>query len=358
MNILHIGNIRNIPHNGVCVIVPKILEHQSKIASVTLLNLSSHVPENSTNNYKVLYLGKNNHSIIQEFAKYDLIVFHEFYWQSYIGLYKLANKLGIPYVILPHGSLTKFAQNNKKLKKLIGNMLFFNRFANNAVAIQYLSEKEQRETVFPNINSFVQSNGIDISKIRKNHFSENGLKLIYVGRIDSYIKGLDILIEAVNLLKHNKNFSKITVTITGIGSVRNVDFVKSLLEKYQLNNTIYLEEGVFGQEKIRKMLGYDCFIQLSRTEAQPLGIMEAMSIGMPTIATHGTTFYEIMKRNKCGIPVGNTPGEVADALASLMNNKHCLKDISVASAKYITDNYCWDRVSRNTILAYDKYSKA
>jgi glycosyltransferase involved in cell wall biosynthesis len=354
MNILHIGNIRNIPHNGVCVVVPMILEHQSKIASVTLLNLSSYVPENSTKKYEVLHLEKYKHTIAQELTKYDLIVFHEFYWYSYINLYKQAIKLDIPYIILPHGSITKYALGNKKFKKLIANILIFNRFANNSTAIHYLSDKEKNKSVYPKVNSFVFGNGIDLSNVRKESFSKNGIKLIYVGRIDPYIKGLDILIEAVKILKESNVGIKIRVTIAGNGTEKNISIVRNLIEKYNLNKLVILESGVFGQTKINKILENDCFIQLSRSEAQCLGLMEAMSLGIPTLATPGTTFYEVMKANNVGIAVNNNSHDVANTILDISIGKYRLEDISRNGANYIAENYSWEKISRATINKYKK----
>ena len=60
---------------------------------------------------------------------------------------------------MPHGALSKGAQRKKRLKKSIANLLFFNDYINNAVAIQYLSDKEKAESRFGKVK-FIGTNGV------------------------------------------------------------------------------------------------------------------------------------------------------------------------------------------------------
>ena len=54
------------------------------------------------------------------------------------------NRLNIPYIIIPRGSLTTSAQSIKPIKKKIGNILCFNSFVKKSVAIQYLTLDEYK----------------------------------------------------------------------------------------------------------------------------------------------------------------------------------------------------------------------
>ena len=67
-------------------------------------------------------------------------------------------KKKIPYVIIPHGSLSIKSQRHKYIKKKIGNFLIFNRFIKRANFIQCLSQRELLETKF-DVQKFVVPNG-------------------------------------------------------------------------------------------------------------------------------------------------------------------------------------------------------
>ena len=69
----------------------------------------------------------------------------------------------MPSIIVPHGSLTKAAQSRKKLKKIVGNAIYFSKFIKKAVAVQCLSKKEKEQTVIAK-RKFVCTNGVDMPK--------------------------------------------------------------------------------------------------------------------------------------------------------------------------------------------------
>ena len=145
---------------------------------------------------------------------------------------------------------------------------------------------------------------------------------------------------------------KVKVTIAGTGTYKNVKYIKDLIDQYQLNEIVKLEDAIYGQAKINKLMANDCFIQLSRTEAQPLGLMEAMSLGMPAIATPGTTFYEIVKNENVGIPVLGDPMEVSNTIVDIINGKYILENICKNSSRYIIENYNWKTISHTTLEKY------
>ena len=115
MVFLHIASIKNRPFCGVDVIVPKHIIEQQKIETVGLINIS---------NVKCLGIEKqyeydkrfNIIKLPDPFNKPDLVVFHQVYSPEYIFISKQLFKQNIPYIIVPHGSLTVEAQKQKRIK--------------------------------------------------------------------------------------------------------------------------------------------------------------------------------------------------------------------------------------------------
>ena len=74
--------------------------------------------------------------------------------------------------------------------------MFFNKFLKNAKAVQFLSENEYKESNVRN-TKFIGTNGIDLPDESKNIFSFDGINFVYIGRIDIFHKGIDLMFNAI-----------------------------------------------------------------------------------------------------------------------------------------------------------------
>lgn len=358
-NILHIGNIRDTQKSGVAIVVPQIISAQSKRANPALLNIDSY--DMSKRRFPVFYFTKHKSvsSLPAPFCNPDLVVFHEIYRPQFIKLYKEVLALNIPYVVVPHGSLTREAQRIRSIKKRIGNLLLFNRFINNASAIQYLSisERDGTKNSFVKHDSFISPSGINLIKTKKRSFSRSGLKIIYIGRLDSHVKGLDILVKAVRTYRDELLKRHVHITIAGPDYENSRKKLERYVNKFNLSSIVSIEDGIFGDAKVAKLLDNDCFIQLSRTEAQCLGLIEAMSLGLPAIATPGTTMTDLILKEKLGFVTKNTPRRVGETIIEAYDKKNLFRTMSERSIFYIDRHYSWDNLATETLKNYKKITE-
>ena len=194
MKILHIAAIENKLCSGTSVVIPYHVVSQQKISDVGFINFRNGEFKDIKKQYlcKSIFDFYNN---LKLFGKPDLVVFHEVYFWQYIIVSAYLRRLKIPYIIIPHGSLTINAQKYNYMKKQIGNFLLFNKFINKANAIQCLSKNELENTLFGNYK-FIGTNGINMPQKNKLFFDEDKIRFIFIGRLDIYYKGLDLLILA------------------------------------------------------------------------------------------------------------------------------------------------------------------
>lgn len=360
MRILHIAYVDHRSDSGISVAVPRHIKHQAKYADVSLLNIADFTPGNSEGIYPVYSIKKGDTlaELLHANNAPDLVVFHEIYRPYFIGAYKEIVEAGIPYVIIPHGSLTRGAQQESKWKKRVGNFVLFNKFIYSSSAIQYMSETEAKQSITIKKPYFVQGSGIDIVGRKKQIFSKSGLKIIYIGRLDVHVKGLDILLHTARDNKESFIKNNVAITIAGSDSKGGHSKIQNYIDKYRLDKLITLEGPIYGEAKIKKLLEHDVFIQLSRTEAQCLGLMEAMDLGLPSIVSPGSTFFEIAKQYKTAIPSEGNSNDVGRAIICAVGNKDMLNMMSRNASRYVADNFDWDRVAGLMVEHYEDIIKA
>lgn len=355
LNIVHVGHVGDKPYSGVATVVPKYLQYQAPHANVAFLNLFDYEPDNSQGNYPTyIYGGDGLAKLPSPFAQPDLVVFHEVYRPKFVEIARWLVKNNIPYIITPHVSLTDTAQKHKRLKKIAGNMLMFNWFIKHAKSIHYLSDSEKdQSTSYNKLPYFICGNGIEIKGRLKKSFSKTGLSLVYVGRLEYLIKGIDRILEMANVLKR-QGVEDITFNIYGVDESNNLLKINKYIEEHELGDIVKVGQGVYGEEKIKTILKHDCFIQLSRTEGQPLSIMEAMDIGMPCVVTEGTTFFDIANRYNVGIPVSDKPTDIARAILGTKKSKSDLSILSLDASNYAEKHFSWNEVALSEISQYDQ----
>ena len=205
-------------------------------------------------------------------------------------------------------------------------------------------------------------NGVDSEKFHpKNKKSEefgflndkNKPIIFYCGRLLA-LKGLKTLIDSMKeiLKKHDVYF-----VFAGSGDVKiwqNMIKINGIREK----NYMFL--GYVPYEEIHHLYSkIDIFVLPSFTESFPLTLLEAMSSGVPVIASNVGGIPEIIENQKDGLlfEAGDS-NHLSKIIISILDDKNLGKRISLNARTKIEENFNSKDMAANTKKFYEKILEA
>lgn len=358
MNILYITYLYGRKWTGPNYSVPSQIKAQSNYDNVFFYNLNNLYKNEGDNSIKChnieQYPKRKIKFLPKPFDNPDIVVFQGVYFYEYFKLARECIKRNIPYIIIPRSSLTELAQKSKILKKRIANILIFNYFVKNALAIQYLTDQEFKDSGIKwNSNHLIIPNGIDPCINNKNEKTNtsNQITGVYIGRLDIYQKGIDLLLEACSELKEELIQNNIQIRIYGPDRENRRAKILEIINNYELNKLVLLQDGVYEKEKEEVLSKSDFFILTSRFEGHPMGLIEALSYGLPCFVTEGTNMGKEIKENDAGWVAENNKDSILRALMKLIEKKDEIY-LKVNNALELSKKYNWDNIAK---LSHEKY---
>lgn len=357
MKILFIAKPLSKSGNGVVSAMESELKYLQQKEDVALFNIGVELDKGIAKNMYHVKDYKKISDLPSPYNNPDLVVFEEVYKLEYFKLYNECLRRKIPYIVIPHGCLVEVEQRNKRLKHMAANILIFNRYIKKAIAVQFLNEQEKNNSKFSYRKSIIIPNAIDYNK-RTYSKDKKTFKFIYIGRYAVKVKGLDLLIQTfINLKDWCKENNVILELYGPLEENEELELLKSKIKDNKCSNYIKINGPVFGDEKAKKLQEASVFIQTSRHEGQPMGIIEAMSYGLPCIVTYETSFGEACNKNKCGIGVNFLEEELKNAIIKIYQDKDYAKTCEKNAIIYMKENFELKKVTEKTIEIYKELLK-
>ena len=350
MNILYISHLPAIAEAGPSWSIPANVDAQSRIDNVLWINTKEDVLPHwkdikcfhRLSEYGSLSL-KN---LPIPFDNPDVVIFEGMY-DSFkeISFSRILRKVRIPYIIVPRGSLTYLAMHNgSRLKKEVAHKLFYDKYIKGALAIQYLTNREYEDSKYRfDGTHFILPNGIYPSNIIKEHFSNEGVHAVFIGRFDAYHKGLDLLVEAC---KEEKDYLKSKGFQLYLYGTETQDWhhLKENVSKWG-DDFIHINSAVVGKEKEKVLLSSDVFVMTSRFEGHPMGLVEALAYGLPCLVSEGTNMAGEISEYNAGWTCKPEISSIKNALHSIFDDRDCLSEKGKNALK-LSSLYNWDKLAK------------
>lgn len=349
MKIIHILHPGRTGINGVTKAVFSLSKAQKQNGhNVTILLERAHSLINEEESSIVTTLNKFKQIINN--IKPDIVIFHSLYYIKHLIFAYYLKRQDIPYGIVFHGgaSIDNFKKNH--FKKYLANKLLFNYFLKNTYGVIYLNKGEQDKSIFRKLKlkEYIIPNGIEGIVYGKDSVSNSKeIKIMFLGRMDYYGKGLDILYKAIQNIKNNGNITNIKLLLYGYAYDKTSEI-------WNNNGSISKYYGpVFGVDKDKAFQEANIFILPSRSEGMPITILEALANGLPCIVTPETNMADVIIANQAGwsskLEVAALTHTIIQACNDYRNNQ-----VTLINAAYnLAKQYSWHKIAANSIPIYN-----
>lgn len=208
---------------------------------------------------------------------------------------------------------------------------------------------------------FVTPFGVNINQFTPRHLKKdefNIFRFITVKTL-SYKYGIDFLIKSykrfLELLSENNISNNTIYEIYGEGD--QLQELKKLIDSMNLNDKIILK-GYVNNEILPEILNTgNIFLLGSRLESESFGVaaVEAMSCGIPIIATDVSGFKEVLDNGNCGILIPcDDIVAFANSMFDLYTSIELQENYSMLGRKRVEELYSWDKNVDSMISIYCK----
>ena len=216
---------------------------------------------------------------------------------------------------------------------------------------RHYAERYKRETFYiPNGVAPAQLRAA--SEITRRWGLQPGSYFLFVGRLVPE-KAPDLLIEAFRRVP-----GQMRLVLAG-GSSHTDDFVNSLRLAASTDDRIVMTDYVYGQTLEELYTNAAAFVLPSSLEGLPLTLLEAVSYGLPVIASGIAPHYEILSSDGPGhriFPTGSVPGLV-EAMAQVIEGGKDERAGASKAREMILKRYDWDEAAASTESVYRRIAR-
>lgn len=333
--VLMVGNDSSVK-GGITSVIQQLLGYDWDKVGVDMKFIPTYIDANP---YKKIMFFVNAYGKIKNYIrknKPDVVHIHMSYRGSYTrakAIHKLCLKYKILTIIHLHGSEFEkwFNSCNEKKQKEI------RQFMRETGAFIVLGDKwnETIKRIEPDCNTMVVENAIKIPEY-KAKLEKGKCRFLFMGVLIKR-KGVQDLIKAAKQVLEKHPEINICYEIAGTGEEENN--LKELVKKNKLEKYFEFTGWIDGKKKEECYKRSTVMVLPSYNEGLPIAILEAISYGLPVIATDVGDIAAAVHNGKNGYLI--SPGDInalADSIVKICDEMH-YKTFSDYSKRLAQDKF-------------------
>lgn len=285
----------------------------------------------------------------------DILHLHEFRTVENLLVTPLAEKIGVPVVLSPHGTLT--TTTGRSLLKRGWDALLSASVARRVAQVVALTDQERQDArqLWQQLGAeaafSVVPNGVhpaefarlpDASAFRARYGLGDAQIVLFMGRLHAR-KGVDVLARAFKAA--NLPDAKLVIAGPDEGMHATLRHLKDA-------NTVltgYLDSS----ERLEALAAADLFVLPATGEGLSMAVLEAMSAGVPVLLSPGCHLPEVEPAG-AGRIVPPLEQPLAAALHEMLSDTAALQRMSAHARSLVQERFTWERVAQQMEEVYQQ----
>ena len=280
----------------------------------------------------------------------DFLIMHEGWNVGNVYVAILCKFYEIPYFLIPHGvydpgivSGLRFKSLRKKVESFVINGAKF-------VNIFFPIEQEHLSAITKKARTIIAPTGS--SRLWENYkWSGDGNYVYFAGRLDVKHKGLDILLKAWTEIP-----SPYILILQGQDFFGGIDQINTMITELELSGRVLVLPHASHDEIMRKIESCIFFAHISRWEAYGRSVVDALSIGTPTLISESMNLATTYEAKSVFEVVELQHQAVLDGINNLLNRHKSAQDVSFQRINWIRENFDWEKTIAKLSFAMKKHS--
>jgi glycosyltransferase involved in cell wall biosynthesis len=260
--------------------------------------------------------------LLKNLSKPDLVVLHQIYTFSTLLGYGYAKRYRIPYVVKPHGSLTKYHESDSRFIKTLAKWLLISKILREADAIIVTCDSERADLNPPlYAKACLLNYGADV-----NHAVDESAQTLSVGSQNPHIvfsgrfdkkKNLTLVIKAMPFIL--EQYPNLILDIAGSGTANESKMLQNLVASLKLEGNIQFH-GWVDASKMREIFSQAKLLVLpSENENFAIVVAEALGAGVPCVVSKFVGTADIVAKHHAGEVIQElTTRSVADGIIKVL----------------------------------------
>jgi glycosyltransferase involved in cell wall biosynthesis len=286
----------------------------------------------------------------------SVVVLNAIFHPSVARLARVLRKRGISYVVAPHDPYHSSIFLKNACLKWPYWYLAERPMLRHAAAVQVLDmrhgellrERGVKTPVIEVINGYRESDVVGESEIA--YRSGGTARVLFLGRIESINKGLDLLVDAFDGVAESADAE---LTIQGPDG-GDLGALQAQARGLKHGGRIRFLPPDFTTSPAKIAAGYDVFVIPSRFEGFSLAAMEAMLAGRPVVISDIAGLAPHVRAAGCGVVVDANVGSIRDGLLSVLKRRSEWEAMGMAGRRYALERFKWERIAREAMEEYGR----
>jgi len=292
----------------------------------------------------------------------DVVHIHAMWEEGQYQAGRVSRKLGVPYVITPHGMLDPWSLSQGALKKRLYLAIRLRRILNAAAAIHFTTATE-RDLVRPlNLKApaIVEPNGVDLAEFEnlpargtfRARYAQLGVRpiVLFLGRLN-YKKGFDLLIPAFARVASSSDAMLVIAGPEDAGYRATID--RYIDDARLPRDRVFFTGMLRGRERVEAFVDADLFVLPSYQENFGIAVIESLAAGTPVVISDQVNICNEIRAAGVGGVVPTQVEPLAHEVARWLGDEALRRRASAQAIPFVRAHYDWNEIAKRWAGHYE-----